>query len=78
MYFRPLSKSTIQKLKECYQKDHGNSDDNYCMMDDMSHALAPLYKRALIEVKRSVVYNKTLYCIFLTKTGEDFVRNLNA
>jgi len=76
MYFRPLSNSMIQKLKECHQIEQIGDDEVYCTMEDMSYAVAPLYKRGLIEVRKSVVDNKTLHCIFITQAGRDYLKNL--
>ncbi|HEY5371892.1 MAG TPA: hypothetical protein VIJ75_23150 [Hanamia sp.] len=66
----------IQKLKECHQIEQIGDDEVYCTMEDMSYAVAPLYKRGLIEVRKSVVDNKTLHCIFITQAGRDYLKNL--
>lgn len=76
MYFRPLSKSMIEKLKECQKKEQEGNHEKHCTMEDMSYAVAPLYKRGLIDIRESVVDTKTLHCIFLTKAGKDYLRNL--
>lgn len=76
MYFRPLSKSMIEKLKECHKIEQEGSQDKHCTIEDMPYAVAPLYKRGLIEVRKRVVDNKNLHCIFLTQAGKDYLRNL--
>ena len=77
MYFRPLSNSMIQKLKECYKKQQEEDHEEHCTMEDMSYALAPLYKRGLIEIKKRVVESKTLHCIYVTEAGIKYLNNLN-
>lgn len=76
MYFRPLSNSMIEKLKECHQIEQIGSEEVYCTMEDMSYAVAPLYKRGLIEVRKSIVDNKMMHCIFITQAGRDYLKNL--
>jgi DNA-binding MarR family transcriptional regulator len=66
----------IEKLKECQKKEQEGSHEKHCTMEDMSYAVAPLYKRGLIDIRESVVDTKTLHCIFLTKAGKDYLRNL--
>lgn len=77
MYLRPLSKSMIQKLIQCQKiEQEGNRERQY-RMEDMSYAVAPLYKRGLIEVRKNVVDNKILHCVFLTQAGKDYLKNLS-
>lgn len=76
MYFRPLSKSMIEKLKECHKIEQEGNHEKHCMMEDMSYAVAPLYKRGLIYVAKSEVDNKALHCIFLTQAGKDYLMKL--
>lgn len=77
MYFRPLSNSMVQKLKECYEKQQKEEHEEHCTMEDMSYALAPLYKRGLIEIRKRTVENKTLHCIYVTEAGIKYLSNLN-
>jgi hypothetical protein len=74
-YLRPLSKSMIEKLKICHEKEIYESD-NPCTMEDMNYAVAPLYKRGLIETKKRVINNKTLVCIYVTPAGREFLKKL--
>jgi hypothetical protein len=45
-------------------------------MEDMSYAVAPLFKRGLIEVRKQLVDNKVLHCIHLTKDGIEYLEKL--
>jgi hypothetical protein len=76
MYFPPLSESMIKKLKECHKIEHEGNQDKHCTMEDMSYAVGPLYKRGLIDVRKSTVDNKPLHCIYLTQAGRDYLKNL--
>jgi len=75
-YFRPLSKSMIQKLKQCHEAELDTGNEKPYMMEDMSYAVAPLFKRGLIEIKKQLVYNKILHCIHLTKDGIEYLEKL--
>lgn len=76
-YFRPLSASMIQKLKDCHQSEQDGENKKHCTMEDMSYAVAPLFKRGLIEIKKELVENKMLHCIHLTQDGIDYLEKLN-
>lgn len=74
-YFRPLTKSMIQKLRDCREKElMGNGEP--CKMDEMNYAVAPLYKRGLIETKKLIVNNKDLMVVYVTQAGIEFLKNL--
>jgi hypothetical protein len=76
-YFRPLSESMIQKLKQCRQSEiDGTADERPCTMEDMNYAVAPLFKRGLIEIKKQVVDNKILHCIYVSKDGLEYLEKL--
>lgn len=75
-YFRPLSESMIQKLKECRKAELDEGNERPFMMEDMTYAVAPLFKRGLIEIRKQIVENKTLQCIHLTKDGIDYLERL--
>lgn len=74
-YFRPLTKSMIEKLKVCREKEL-KGDGLPCQMDEMNYAVAPLYKRGLIETKKIVVNNKDLMVVYVTQAGIEFLKNL--
>lgn len=76
MYSRPLSKSIIEKLKQCHRMQQEGQDDKHCTMENMLYALAPLYKRGLIDVQKKIVDNKALHCMYLTQAGKDYLKNL--
>lgn len=76
-YFRPLSESMIQKLKKCHQSELNAIQEKPFTMENMSYAVAPLFKRGLIELKKEVVDNKSLQCIHLTKEGIEYLEKLN-
>ncbi len=75
-YFRPLSESMIQKLKQCRKAELDGLNEKPYTMEDMSYAVAPLFKRGLIEVTKQVVDNKILHCIHLTKDGIEYLEKL--
>ncbi len=75
-YFRPLSESMIQKLKQCRQAELNAQNEKPYTMEDMSYAVAPLFKRGLIEVRKQMVDNKVLHCIHLTKDGIEYLEKL--
>lgn len=77
-YFRPLSESMIQKLKNCRKSELQVIQEKPFTMEDMSYAVAPLFKRGLIELKKELVENKSLQCIHLTKDGIDYLERLNS
>lgn len=76
-YFRPLSKSMVQKLQQCREKEL-NEVDKPCTMDELNYAVAPLYKRGLIETKKRLVDHKVLLCIYVTAAGIDFLNKLES
>jgi hypothetical protein len=43
----------------------------------MSYAVAPLFKRGLIDLKKEMVDNKVLECIHLTRKGIEYLKKLN-
>ncbi|MEO6906172.1 MAG: hypothetical protein ABI148_07410 [Ginsengibacter sp.] len=75
-YFRPLSESMIQKLKQCRQTELREYSEKPCTMEDMSYAVAPLFKRGLIEIKKQFVENKLLHCVHVTKDGVEYLEKL--
>ena len=75
-YFRPLSESMIQKLKQCRQAELDGENERPYTMEDMSYAVAPLFKRGLIEVRKQLVDNKALHCIHLTQDGIEYLEKL--
>ena len=77
-YFRPLSPSMIQKLKQCRQTELEGESQKHCKMEDMRYAVAPLFKRGLIEIKKEMVDDKVLQCIHLTKDGIEYLEKLNS
>ena len=75
MYFRALSKSMIEQLILCQKIGNENNLKQY-RIEDMRHALAPLYKRGLIEVRKNEMGNKFIYCIVLTQAGKDYLKRI--
>lgn len=76
-YFRPLSQSMIQKLQLCREAELHSINEKPITMEDMSYAVAPLFKRGLIEIKKQAVENKQLQCIHLTPDGIEYLEKLN-
>lgn len=74
--FRPLSNSLVQKLKAFDKKEQEGNEETHFLMGKMYYALAPLYKRGLIQVREKTVNNKLLHCVFLTKEGKEYLENL--
>lgn len=66
----------IQKLKQCRQSELHEFSEKPCTMEDMSYAVAPLFKRGLIEIKKQVVDNKLLHCVHVTKDGVEYLERL--
>lgn len=75
MYFRPLSKYMIQKLKECHRVEQ-ESNGQPCTMQSLSYVVGPLYKRGLIEIRKSQVGNKVIHFIHVTQTGKDYLETI--
>ena len=67
----------IQKLKDCRRSEQDGENKKHCTMENMSYAVAPLFKRGLIEIKKELVENKMLHCIHLTRDGIDYLEKLN-
>ena len=67
----------VQKLQQCRQKEL-DGPAHPCTMEDMNYAVAPLYKRGLIETKNRIVENKVLLCIYVTDAGIDFLNKLES
>lgn len=67
----------IQKLKLCREAELHSMDEKPVTMEDMSYAVAPLFKRGLIEIKKQSVENKQLHCIHLTPDGIEYLERLN-
>ncbi len=67
----------IKKLKDCRESEQAGENKKHCTMEDMSYAVAPLFKRGLIEIKKELVENKMLHCIHLTQDGIDYLEKLN-
>lgn len=74
-HFNPLSDSLIQKLKQCRVKEL-DATGTSVKMEEMSYAIAPLYKRGLIDIKKEIVDNKILYCIIVTPKGVEYLGKL--
>ena len=75
-YFRPLSKSMIEKLEQCRQSELQEFTKKPFTIEDMNYAVAPLFKRGLIEIKRENVENKLLHCVHVTKDGVEYLEKL--
>jgi hypothetical protein len=75
-YFRPLSESMVQKLKQCYQREQNGPYNKPCTIEEMTYAVAPLYKRGLIEIKKQVVENKVLHCVYVTSEGLEYLKRV--
>ena len=73
--FRPITKSMIQKLKDCREKEL-KGDGEPCKMDDMNYAVAPLYKRGLIGTKQVTINNKVLLGVYVTEAGINFLSQI--
>ena len=72
----PLSKSMVEKLKQCRQIELQGINERPITMEDLNYALAPLYRRGLINTKKRRVGDKELLCIFVTEAGIDFLNKM--
>ena len=65
-YIRPLTKTMLAKLVYCRQRE---LQGEHCLPEDIKYALAPLYKRGYIELKKAVINGKELMAVFITAEG---------
>lgn len=74
-YIRPLTKTMLSKLLLCRQIE---LEGRQCLPDDIKYALAPLYKRGYIELKRTVVNGREIMAVFTTAEGVSYLEHFNA
>jgi hypothetical protein len=65
-YLRPLSKTMLSKLVYCRQLELQGQP---CFPEDIKYALAPLYKRGFIGLKKANVNGKEIMAVFTTPEG---------
>lgn len=63
---RPLTKTMLTKLLYCRTLELGGKQ---CLPEDIKYALAPLYKRGYIGLKKSTVNGKEMMVVFTTPEG---------
>ncbi len=76
-YMASLSKTMIQKLKQCREMELNGLKNKPCTLEDVHYSLAPLYKRGLVDIKKNVVDGKELHCVYLTEAGIDFLNKID-
>lgn len=67
----------IKKLQQCRETEL-NGASRPLTIEDITYAVAPLYKRGLIETEKRVVDNKILICVYVTEAGIEFLNNLGS
>ncbi|MDB5199459.1 MAG: hypothetical protein JWO92_1422 [Chitinophagaceae bacterium] len=72
-YTRPLTKTMVTKLLYCRQIE---LEGQYCLPEDIKYALAPLYKRGYIGLKKAVVNGKEMMAVFTTPEGIHCLENI--
>jgi hypothetical protein len=75
-HFGPLSDSLIQKLKQCRLKET-DVTGTPARIEEMPYAIAPLYKRGLIDIKKEIVENKISYFVQVTPKGVEYLEKLD-
>lgn len=65
-YIRPLTKTMLTKLSYCREIE---LNGKHCMPDDIKYALAPLYKRGYIGLKKTIINGKEMMSVFTTPEG---------
>ena len=65
-HIRPLTKTMLSKLLYCRQLELKGEP---CLPEDIKYALAPLYKRGYIELKKAIINGKELMAVFITAEG---------
>jgi hypothetical protein len=74
-YIRPLTKTMLAKLLHCRQIE---LEGQCCLPDDIKYALAPLYKRGYIELKRTNVNGREIMAVFTTPEGVNYLEHFKA
>ena len=65
-YIRPLTKTMLTKLLYCRQRE---LEGKPCLPEDIKYALAPLYKRGYIGLKKAILNGKEIMTVFATAEG---------
>lgn len=65
-YIRPLTRTMISSLLQCRQIE---LEGKICMPDDIKYALAPLYKRGYISLRKTAINGKEIMGVFTTPSG---------
>lgn len=65
-YIRPLTKTMLSKLLYCRKLE---LEGKPCLPEDIKYALAPLYKRGYIGLKKATVNGKEMMAVFTTPEG---------
>ncbi|MEO6583585.1 MAG: hypothetical protein ABIO05_04635 [Ferruginibacter sp.] len=70
---RPLTSQMITKLKECKEMEE---KDIPCLPKHFSASLSGLYKRKFIDVRRKLIDDRDVMCVFTTQAGLDHLKLL--
>lgn len=65
-YIRPLTRTMLSSLSQCRQIE---LEGKICMPDDIKYALAPLYKRGFISLRKTSINGKEIMGVFTTPSG---------
>ncbi|HUS01236.1 MAG TPA: hypothetical protein VMY77_05895 [Chitinophagaceae bacterium] len=73
-YMRPLTKTMLAKLIFCRELE---IQGQLCMPEDIKYALAPLYKRGYIGLRKERINGKELMAVFTTPEGIHYLEYAN-
>lgn len=73
-YMRPLTSTMFTKLLHCRQTE---LEGKICMPDDIKYALAPLYKRGYIGLRKTSINGKEIMAVFTTPSGVTCLEQLS-
>jgi hypothetical protein len=65
----------LSKLLHCRQIELGGQ---CCLPDDIKYALAPLYKRGYIELKKTLVNGREIMAVYTTPEGISYLAHYSA
>lgn len=65
-YIQPVTKTMLTKLMHCRETE---LQGKHCLPEDIKYALAPLYKRGYIGLKKTKIKGKEIMAVFTTPEG---------
>jgi hypothetical protein len=73
-YIRPLTRTMLSSLVQCRKIE---LEGKVCMPDEIKYALAPLYKRGYISLRKTTINGKEIMAVFTTPSGLNCLQQLN-